>query len=273
LPEELTTVLVGRFVMNVSALNNYLDCPLGFFYKNILRIPTPKNEATAFGSAVHHALELFFRKMQESKQDVFPPLEQLLYDFRSFMEVNRSLFNREALGRRMRYGEAVLRNYYANYSGAFHRVVSVELNIRAEVNGVPIKGKIDKLEFDGKQVNVVDYKTGDIEKAQRRMYGPQESDPNGGDYWRQAVFYKLLVDNYSKKDWRVASAEFDFIEPDKTNQYRKIKIPIAPADVETVTQQLTMVWHKIQAHDFYTGCGSDKCTWCNFAKDNRLTLL
>ncbi len=272
LPEEITRVLIGRFVMNVSALNNYLDCPLGFYYKNILRIPTPKNEATAFGSAVHHALELLFRKMQEGKRAVFPPVEQLLEDFYSFMEGNRALFNQEAFSRRIRYGEAVLRNYYANYAGTFHAVVSVELNIRAEINGVPVKGKIDKLEFDGKQVRVVDYKTGDIDKAKARMHPPRESDPNGGDYWRQAVFYKILVDNYSKKDWRVVSAEFDFIEPDKAHQYRKINVPITPADVETVTQQLTMVWHKIQARDFYTGCGSDKCTWCNFAKDNKLTL-
>ena len=83
------------------------------------------------------------------------------------------------------------------------------------VNGVPLKSKLDKLEFDGKHVNVVDYKTGDIDKAIPKMKAPHEKDPNGGDYWRQAVFYKILVDNYEQKEWRVISTEFDFIEPDK----------------------------------------------------------
>ena len=44
---------------------------------------------------------------------------------------------------------------------------------------------------------------------------------------------------------------------------------ITPADIETVKQQLTQVWQKIQAHDFYTGCGKEDCHWCNFVKNNQ----
>ena len=32
-----------------------------------------------------------------------------------------------------------------------------------------------------------------------------------GDYWRQAVFYKILVDHYSQKDWKVVSFKFEVI--------------------------------------------------------------
>ena len=35
-----------------------------------------------------------------------------------------------------------------------------------------LKGKLDKLEFNGKEVNVVDYKTGDIDKAIPKIKGP-----------------------------------------------------------------------------------------------------
>jgi DNA helicase-2/ATP-dependent DNA helicase PcrA len=52
-------------------------------------------------------------------------------------------------------------------------------------------------------------------KQKERLRGPSDKDPNGGDYWRQAVFYKLLVDNYEQKGWKAISTEFDFIEPDK----------------------------------------------------------
>jgi DNA helicase-2/ATP-dependent DNA helicase PcrA len=69
--------------------------------------------------------------------------------------------------------QKVLQNYYAKYINTWNKVVSVELNIRGVVvNGVPIKGKLDKLEFDGKNVNVVDYKSGDIDKALPKMRGP-----------------------------------------------------------------------------------------------------
>ena len=63
---EYINSLLERFVMNVTALNNYLKCPLEFYFKNLIRIPSPKNENTEFGSAVHYALEQLFRKMQTS---------------------------------------------------------------------------------------------------------------------------------------------------------------------------------------------------------------
>jgi DNA helicase-2/ATP-dependent DNA helicase PcrA len=121
-------------------------------------------------------------------------------------------------------------------------------------------------------VNVVDYKSGDPEKATSKLKGPNDKEPNGGDYWRQAVFYKILVDNYGAKDWKVMSAEFDFIEPDKKKNYRKIKVTINPPDLETVTQQIKTVWQKIQERDFYIGCGDKDCHWCRFVKTNNLSV-
>lgn len=263
--------LLEKFVMNVTALNNYLKCPLEFYFKNLVRIPSPKNEATEFGSAVHFALEQLFRKMQDNPKNDFPSREAFIEDFKWYMHRHRESFTREQFDRRMENGHDVLANYYDTYIHSFNKIVAIERNIRnVVVNGVPLKGKLDKLEFDGKSVNVVDYKTGDPDKAIPKMKGPSDKDPNGGDYWRQAVFYKILVDNYGQKDWKVISTEFDFIEPDKKKRYRKEKLPIGPADTTTVTQQIKATWDKIQAHDFYTGCGKPECHWCEFVKTNNL---
>ncbi len=271
--EDFIRPLLEKFVMNVTALSAYLNCPLGFYYKNLIRIPSGKSENLEFGSAIHHALEQLFRKMQDSGKDVFPSKEEVVSDFEWYLKKHRENFTKEAFARRMEYGNEVLRNYYDKYIYTWNKVVAVERNIRGVlVNGVPLKGKLDKLEFDGKDINVVDYKSGDIEKALSKMKGPSEKDPNGGDYWRQAVFYKILIDNYSQKDWRVISTEFDFVEPDKKKEYRKIKIVINPPDIETVKQQITEVWQKIQNRDFYTGCGKEACHWCNFVKDNKLAV-
>ncbi|WEK37176.1 MAG: ATP-dependent DNA helicase [Candidatus Pseudobacter hemicellulosilyticus] len=272
LEEDFVGHLLDKFVMNVTALNNYLHCPLEFYFQNLIRIPSPKNENTEFGSAVHHALEKLFRKMQENG-DRFPAQEEFIDDFNWYMRRHRESFTREQFQRRMEYGQEVLANYYDNYLGKWTRIVAVERNIRnVVVAGVPLKGKLDKLEFDGKTANVVDYKTGDPDKARPKLQPPHEKEPNGGDYWRQAVFYKILVDNYEQKDWKVVSTEFDFIEPDKKKQYRKEKVVISPQDITTVTQQIKMVWEKVQARDFYTGCGKETCHWCNFVKTNNLAV-
>ena len=272
LEEDFVSQLLEKFVMNVTALNNYLKCPLEFYFRNLVRIPSPKNEATEFGSSVHFALEQLFRKMQDNAQNEFHSKEQFISDFDWYMHRHRESFTQEQFNRRIEYGHEILSNYYDKYIHQFNKIVAIERNIRnVVINGVPLKGKLDKLEFDGKSVNVVDYKTGDPDKAIPKLKGPGEKDPQGGDYWRQAVFYKILVD-HSGRDWRVVSAEFDFVEPDKKKNYRKEKLVITPADTTTVTQQIGEVWQKIQARDFYTGCGKPDCHWCEFVKTNQLAI-
>ncbi|HET6254474.1 MAG TPA: ATP-dependent DNA helicase [Puia sp.] len=271
--EDFIGRTLSTFVMNVTALNNYLKCPLEFYYRNLVRIPSPKNEATEFGSAVHFALQRLFEKMKEHAAEAFPTREELLNDFKWYMGRHREIFTREAFARRMEYGLEVLANYYEKYLHTWNRIVAVERNIRnVVVRGVPLKGKLDKLEFQGKEVTVVDYKTGDVDKAREKLLPPSERNPDGGDYWRQAVFYKILVDGYEQKDWKVTGTEFDFVEPDRKKEFRKVKIMITPEDITTVTQQIVSVWEKIQNREFYTGCGKPDCHWCNFVKTNNLAV-
>lgn len=270
--EEFISRILDKFVMNVTALNNYLRCPLEFYFKNLIRIPSPKNEATEFGSAIHSALEKLFRKMQDGGKEKFSPKEEFIADFEWYMHRHRESFTKEQFERRLEYGQEVLSNYYDKYVNSFNKIVAIERRIKTVVKNIPIRGALDKLEFDGKTVNVVDYKSGDPDKGIPKTKGPSEKDPNGGDYWRQAVFYKILVDNYESKDWKVVSTEFDFIEPDKKKNYRKEKLVISSADITTVTDQIVSAWQKIKDRDFYIGCGKEDCHWCNFVKTNNLAV-
>ena len=273
LEDDLITPLLDKFVMNVTALNSYLKCPLSFYYNNFIRIPSAKNEATEFGSAIHFALEHFFEKMIADPNRIFPDKEVLLASFEFYMNRHRESFSKEQFTRRMEYGNEVLANYHHKYHNSFNKYVVNEISIKGVVvNGVPIKGKLDKLEFTGNAVNVVDYKSGNPENGIKKLKGPNDKEPNGGDYWRQAVFYKILVDNKPGKDWVVQSTEFDFIEPDSKKRYLKEKVNISAADVTTVTQQITETWNKIKNREFYTGCGKADCMWCEFVKGNKLAI-
>ena len=197
--EEYISRALDKFVMNVTALNNYLKCPLEFYFRNPIRIPSPKNENTEFGSAVHYALEKLFRKMQDGGANRFPAKEEFINDFNWYMERHRESFTKEQYARRLEYGHTILADYDQRLA-EFNTIVSIELNIRnVLIDGVPLKGKLDKLEFDGKSVTVVDYKTGDPDKAKQNYPPHRRKNPLGGDYWRQAVFYKLLVDHYPQK--------------------------------------------------------------------------
>ena len=271
LEDDFITPKLEKFSMNVTALNNYLKCPLHFYYNSLIRVPSGKSEATTFGSAVHDALNKLFKKMQEAN-NVFPATQTLVQDFNYYMNRHREAFTNQEFKDRKELGETVLIKYYDRYVNEWNKVVTTEYRINnVVVKDIPLKGAIDKIEFNGKQVVVIDYKTGNIENAREKLQAPNEKNPLGGDYWRQAVFYKILL-NHHPKNWEVVSAEFDFVEPNKKKLFEKIAISISDADITTVSQQIQMVWEKIQNKDFYTGCGKEDCHWCNFVKTNQLTV-
>jgi DNA helicase II / ATP-dependent DNA helicase PcrA len=271
LENDFITPKLEKFSMNVTALNNYLKCPLHFYYNSLIRVPSGKSEATTFGSAVHDALNKLFKKMQDAG-NVFPDTQTLVQDFNYYMNRHREAFTQQEFKDRKELGETVLIKFYDKYVNEWNKVVTTEYRINNVVfKDIPLKGAIDKIEFNGKQVVVIDYKTGNIENAREKLQAPNDKNPLGGDYWRQAVFYKILL-NHHPKNWEVVSAEFDFVEPNKKKQFEKIAISISDADLTTIGQQIQLVWEKIQNKDFYTGCGKEDCHWCNFVKTNELAV-
>jgi DNA helicase-2/ATP-dependent DNA helicase PcrA len=260
--------LLQNYTLSVTHLNNYLDCPLRFYFQCLIRVPSGKSPAATFGSAVHDALKRAFRKVKD-KGDEFPTTEEFMQDFRSYIYRNRDAFTKREFTLRMDYGEKILPPYYEQNVPTWNKITLVELPIKnLEIAGVPVKGNLDKVEFNGKDVTIVDYKTGKLKYAKDKFDRPGEKSPSGGDYWRQAVFYKLLIDNDRTKDWQVVNTVFDFVEPVADGEYHKEKVLITAQDVAEVTAQITDTYQKIMAHDFATGCGKKECDWCHFVRSN-----
>ncbi len=260
--------LLQNYTLSVTHLSNYLDCPLRFYFQCLIRVPSGKSPSATFGSAVHDALKKAFRNLKDN-DDEFMPTETFMKDFRTYMYRNRDSFTKEDFKLRLDYGDKILPSFYESNIPNWNKIALVELSIKnIEIDGVPVKGSLDKVEFTGKQVTVVDYKTGKYKNAREKLKGPTNEKPNGGDYWRQAVFYKLLIENDRSKDWQVAGTQFDFVEPVSEGEYHNEKMVISPEDTAIVREQISTVYQKIMAHDFNTGCGKEECDWCHFVRSN-----
>jgi DNA helicase-2/ATP-dependent DNA helicase PcrA len=295
LDNAFTDSLLEKYSLSVTHLNTYLKCPVSFYFNNFIKVPAPRSASMTFGSAVHFALEQLFKRMNATETKSFGDEQSFLQDFKWFMRRNQDSFTEADYKRRVEYGEEILPRYYREYIGQWNKITSVEKSYKnVLVNGVPINGKLDKMEFDGNFVNVVDYKTGSYKNAKTKFGRPNpeavakakgdEKEPKfedlfGGDYWRQAVFYKLIMDHDATKKWEMRSSEFDFVEPlvqpgeNGVNQYKfhKEKIEIIAQDLETVSQQIQEVYAKIKAKQFSPGCGKADCHWCNFTEDHYQT--
>ncbi|MBI2967880.1 MAG: ATP-dependent helicase [Bacteroidetes bacterium] len=282
LPERnFINELLKNYSLSVTHLNKFLQCPVAFYYENILRVPAAKNESMAFGSAVHTALKNLFDRMKESQKQLFPDKSYFLDEFRKAMHDEMDSFTDIQFKNRLALGEKILPPYYDRYAGSWNKIVVAEFNIRnVEAGGIPINGKIDKIEFSGKQANVVDYKTGKPENGIKKLQPPGDKEPLGGDYWRQVVFYKILMDNQKRKEWEMISGEIDFVEPlisGENLQFEKRKVVVTREDISFVMNQIKEVYTKIMNHEFSMGCGRTSdvekdprkvCAWCEFVKKN-----
>ena len=141
------------------------------------------------------------------------------------------------------------------------------------VDDIPLRGFADKIQFWGKDIVITDFKTGSYSKSKTRgefdLPGSSRM-PDGGNYWRQAVFYNILIENLPGKNWKVLHTQFDFVEPNDKEEYDVVKLNVTPDDESEVKAQIKRVWEQIQQHNFYTGCGHEDCEWCNFVKDNKI---
>ena len=142
--EQFIDQLLKKYTLSVTHLSNYLYCPLKFYYQNLIRVPAAKNESMAFGSAVHYAVEMLFKKMKKNN-DTFPSKEELLADFNFYMQTNREAFTPEEFQRRMDYGAKILPAYYDDKINKWNKVVIAEKVMRnVIVQNVPINGKLDE---------------------------------------------------------------------------------------------------------------------------------
>ena len=273
--KEFVNRQLEKFVMSVTALNSYLDCPLRFYYNSIIRVPSAKNEAATFGTTVHDALNDFFNHMMNNGK-VYPGKDFLIQRFRFHINSNREVFSRESLPRFIEHGESVLEKYYDHYyvPAPKNEFIMSEYPFRkVMVDNIPLRGFADKIQFWGNDIVITDFKTGSYSKSKTRgefdLPGSSRM-PDGGNYWRQAVFYNILIENLPGKNWKVLHTQFDFVEPNDKEEYDVVKLNVTPDDESEVKAQIKRVWEQIQQHNFYTGCGHEDCEWCNFVKDNKI---
>ncbi|MDX2195750.1 MAG: ATP-dependent DNA helicase [Cytophagales bacterium] len=286
--EQLNSLYIKNILkdykLSVTNMSKYLKCPLKFYYEAIIKVPSAKNAGTAFGRAVHLTLEKYFVQMLKDKNNEFGNTASFIALFDQAMHQEHEGFNEKEYYRYSEYGHLILPEYLAARRENWNKNVYTEYRIhQTEYHGVPITGVIDKIELlSNNTVNVVDYKTGksDHDHLKKKFQRPKpdasidsdHQDIHGGDYYRQLVFYKILIDEDKKLNRKMVHGEMDFIEKNKDGNIVKHGMEITKEDIDIVTAQILETYKNIMEMNFYTGCGKEDCTWCNFVKDNGIDI-
>ena len=192
-----------------TALNNYLECPWKYFYQNLIRIPSAPTKPQSYGTAVHGALHDFFNRMKEEET----AKEFLLESFEGYL--NRAGLRERDTVELLEKGKKSLSLWYDAYNKDWNENVWTEFHINGIMldENIRLTGVLDKVEFiDGNVVNVVDYKTGKP-KTRNELEGKTKNAD--GNYFRQLIFYKILLDRFENGKLEMQSGIIDFIEPDE----------------------------------------------------------
>ncbi len=275
-PEAYLRELVDKFELSPTAMQSYLDCPIRFYFNNLIRIPQAKSEYASFGSAVHDTLTQVFRIRQENGS--FPEEEQLISLFRRSMARYRDGFTEAAFQRRMQQGIDILPVYYRQRLPHFneHAEGSQEIALNARIEGVPIKGKIDKVELNGNEAVLIDYKTGKVENGLKKLRELSVDETSGewekwGEYWLQLAFYQILAESDPNFNHPVNGLAIDFVEQNDKGISPIEHVIISPSDLQQVKDKIVETDAAIRAFKFDTGCGKNECDWCHFARYYQMT--
>lgn len=248
--------------LSVSHLNKYLDCPVAFYYENILRVPFIASEALIFGNAIHHAMKELY--VEAKKNQHVPDIKFLIVKFEEDVLKNKGQMTAEAMKRRILLGQRILPRYYIDHIIGSNMVTLNEYKINNAVIGdVPVKGDIDKIEFNGETAGIVDYKTGNVKYAKKAMKPPSDSNPLGGNYWRQGVFYEMMLSEQPTNDWFTGPVRFEMIDEEFMGP---MALSIGSGDRLFVVNQIKETYNSIINHEFTEGCGEESCKWCEFQK-------
>ncbi len=259
--------LFNDFGLSVTALNNYLACPWQYFYRNLVRIPESPSKHLAFGNAVHSALQYYFEHSTAKRK---ASLGILIKEFKRAL--SRQPLSTDEYEESLQRGKDALTAWLDYYDGKLNMNTVNELSLKVHLGDILLRGKLDKLEIlNSTDVLVVDYKTG-TPKSRNAILGNTKT--SNGDYYRQLIFYKLMLDLHNSgvresgkgRVYEMVSGEIDFIQADARGKFHKESFDVPKKDVEELQELVRKVSNEILDLNFWnTRCEKHKqgkCKYC-----------
>jgi DNA helicase-2/ATP-dependent DNA helicase PcrA len=264
-PSLLSHVLEMRG-LSATALNNYLESPWNYLYRNVLRMPEVQSESMLFGTVVHGVMERVLHTYR--KKNTMPSATELklyLEQILSKLPLTHEGFTRmheKGLASLVVYVEHVSKNMPSSSKEEFALKVELETGL-PHFPVLTLTGKLDRLDFDaeGNVVRVYDYKTG---KPKTRNDIEGKTAGSQGNYKRQLTFYALLLSLYGDERYLCREGVLSFVEPDTKGQIHEEEFSITDAEIETLKAELVRVADEIVTGKFLDApCDSESSSYCH----------
>ncbi|MCX6732032.1 MAG: ATP-dependent DNA helicase, partial [Candidatus Roizmanbacteria bacterium] len=233
--DEMQTYIRSLFIHNgisVSALNNFITCPWRYVFRNLIRLPDVRGYYLLLGTAVHETIREYIS--QKKNNNVWDEEKLLQYFMESTKNYSASEKDLIVLTEK---GSKIISSYYQKRMKKWDGNRESELvvpNIYLDVD-ISINGKIDMIELQkNHEVIVYDFKTGKA-KSRNALLGATQA--KNKDYYRQLVFYKLLLSLYKKGQYKMNTGVIEFVESAVEGDIKSESFTIEESEVKELIQQ------------------------------------
>jgi hypothetical protein len=212
----------GPRKLSASSLNDYIDCPLRFYFAHVEKIDSEDEvledlDASVFGTIFHEVMQ----KLYEGKIGTLITkeiLEEMRADTNTIEDIVLKSFARNyyksktvvpLTGRLSLRGEVIKRmvdrTLELDEARAPFVMLQTELKIETSVKlpsgiEVQIKGIIDRLDLKGEKINIIDYKSGEVTIDFENIDSLFVSGKSRGKQVFQVLFYVYLLKNAIKDE-------------------------------------------------------------------------
>ncbi|MFA6338791.1 MAG: ATP-dependent DNA helicase [Candidatus Paceibacterota bacterium] len=251
--------------LSVTALNHFLDCPSRFIYKSILRLPEPSAPSAEKGNAMHLAFNHVWIEQKRSVERIQEIIEETVREYMS-NSLLRKVDKERVLEELMEDAPIVAKSLYEHFtlSGKIFTESWSESEFSADFEDkkviVPIHGKLDAIVDTGNEVLVFDYKTRGKMSVNQIKGQTQNSD---GGYFRQLVFYKMLLESDHRFKGKEITPSLVFISPDEKGRCHTITLPIERSDLADLAKNIQSLIDSVWSGRILTEfCDDEKCEFC-----------
>ena len=255
--------------LSVTALNHFMECPNKFLYESILKLPQAPSVTAEKGSAMHEALSQIWKQKKQSPKDIEKTIIDGVTEYidKSFLSLeDKNILKKELIDDAPVVSKALISHFKTEGTVLTERWVKFLFGTSYQKQNIiiPIHGKLDVVVDIGNEVSVFDYKTRQAMSI-RAIKGETKNDD--GNYFRQLVFYKLLLQN--NFPWRIKkiSTSLVFISPDDKERCPIITLPVEEEDIKKLKQEIQSVIDDVWSGKIATKyCSERECRYCGYKR-------
>lgn len=265
---EYTKNILLERGLSVTALNHFIQCPATFLFKSVLRLPEAPSVTAEKGIAMHSAITSVWKMPEEdrTKEAIENAIKTVSAESvgASFLRAfEKDLILIDLAKHTPVVAEYLYPHFHISGESSTESWSERTFDVLHDGKNLPIRlhGKFDTVISTPDQILVFDYKT--KKKMSVNEIKGETANSDGG-YFRQLIFYRMLIQEQAKREGKKIIPSLVFLTPDDKGRCDTQTLEIEESDIRDVEAHIKNLVEKVWSGDFLNNrCDEEKCEWCD----------